>query len=272
MQITAFPITRDPRREITLSLTIAALMALLSLAGILIPHVFYATDTLRRIFIPNDVVNLVVGLPGLVGAVALVRRRRWIGLLFWPGTLFYVTYTYIAYGVAASMPWLIVVYGGLSAVSAYAIFKLLGCMDTAAIQRRLAGHVPERLAGWVLVVMGGLFFLRAAWQVGSAITRLAPLQRTDLAVLVADLLITPFWIGGGILLLRRHPLGYSATTGLLFQASLLFVALLLFFVLQPFLTSEPFAATDFLVVFLMGMVCFVPLGLFVRGALRSKPS
>lgn len=267
----AFPITRDLDRETQLSLAIAAAMAVLSLAGIWFPHVFYPTEALRRAFLSNDVVNLVVGLPGLIGAVALAKRSRWIGLLFWPGTLFYVTYTYIAYAAATSIPWLAVIYGSLSAVSAFAIFRLFRGIDLTAVQRRLAGHVPERLAGWVLVGLGALFFLRAAWQVESAISGQIPLQRTDLAVIIADLLITPFWIVGGILLLRRHPLGYSATTGLLFQASLLFVALLLFFVLQPFLIPEPFAATDFLVVFLMGMVCFVPLGLFIRGALRSTP-
>ena len=86
-----------------------------------------------------------------------------------------------------------------------------------------------------------------------------------LGVLVADLLTTPVWMAGGVWLWRRHALGYAAGAGLLFQASMLFVGLLVFFILQPFLTAMAFPQQDFLVIFVMGLVCFIPLALFIRG-------
>jgi O-antigen/teichoic acid export membrane protein len=51
---------------------------------------------------------------------------------------------------------------------------------------------------------------------------------------------------------------------------MLFVALLIFFILQPFLTATPFPVTDFIVIAVMGLVCFIPFGLFVRGVLNAQ--
>lgn len=50
---------------------------------------------------------------------------------------------------------------------------------------------------------------------------------------------------------------------------MLFVGLLAVFLLQPWLTDAPFPLGDFAVVLAMGMVCFVPLGLYLRGVVRS---
>jgi hypothetical protein len=90
------------------------------------------------------------------------------------------------------------------------------------------------------------------------------------AVAVTDLLIMPFWVIGGILLWRRQAFGYVTGTGLLFQASMLFVGLLVFFILQPFIAAVPFPIADFVIILVMGMVCFIPFGLFVRGTLSVK--
>ena len=75
------------------------------------------------------------------------------------------------------------------------------------------------------------------------------------------------WIAGGVWLWRRQALGYAAGAGLLFQASMLFIGLLVFFLLQPFLTATAFPMQDFGVIFVMGLVCFVPFALFIRGIL-----
>ena len=50
---------------------------------------------------------------------------------------------------------------------------------------------------------------------------------------------------------------------------MLFVGLIIFLLLQPILTDAPFAVADVAVVFVMGLVCFVPFGLFTRGLVRS---
>ena len=57
-----------------------------STAGLLVPG-----------FLAQDVFNLVVALPILLGSMWLARRASLIGLLLWPGTLFYLLYTYTHY-------------------------------------------------------------------------------------------------------------------------------------------------------------------------------
>lgn len=258
------PITRNLSPACALSLVIALLMTAASLAGLLFPASLYPTEALRRTFLANDVVNLFIGLPILLTSMWAARNGSALGLLFWPGALFYSLYNYIAYAVAMPLTAPFVVYLALAGLSAFGLLRLITSLDAPAIQRHLAGAVPARLAGGVLAGLGALFFLRAIGQIVSAPAG------PELAVLVADLLTTPFWVAGGILLWRRQALGYAAGLGLLFQGSMLFVALLVFFILQPFVTGAPFPLTDFMVIAVMGLVCFAPFGLFVRGVLKSS--
>jgi hypothetical protein len=264
------PIMRNIALVYAFSFVIALLMAGVSVAGLLYQSSLYPTEELRRSFVSNDVVYLFIGLPILLGSLWLTRRGRLIGLLFWPGALFYVTYNYIAYAAAVPLTEQFVVYLALVVLSVYTIFTLLSQIDSAAIQGRLTGAVPERLAGGVLVGFGVLFFLRGIGQVVSALTGQAMLARPDLAVLVADLLTTPAWVAGRLLLWRRQALGYVTSAGLLFQTSMLFIGLLIFFVLQPFLTATSFPLVDFVVVFAIGLVCFIPFSLFVRAVIKKK--
>jgi hypothetical protein len=143
-------------------------------------------------------------------------------------------------------------------------------MDGNAVRQRLSGAVPEKFTGGILAGLGSLFLLRVIGVFVNAITSGTLLAETELAVNVSDLLITPAWIIGGILLWQRKPLGYLAGLGLLFQGSMLFIALIVFLLLQPLLTAAPFAIADVIVIFVMGLVCFIPLELFARGAMATS--
>jgi len=269
MNITHSPITRHITLAYVLSLIIASLMAALSLAGLLFQSAIYPTEELRQSFVSNDLVNLLIGFPILLGSMVLARRGKLIGLLLWPGALFYVTYNSIAYAVA--MPFTLLFWPNLALVvlSIYTIVGLLSNINSISIQGRLKGEVSERFAGGVLIGFGGLFFVRALGQVISVFTGQTSLAGPELGVLTADLAITPAWVIGGVLLWRQQVWGYVTGAGLLFQASMLFIGLLVFFILQPFLAEVPFPVEDFVVIFVMGLVCFVPFGLFIRGVLSK---
>lgn len=86
-------------------------------------------------------------------------------------------------------------------------------------------------------------------------------------VAVADLITTPLWVLGGISLWQRRPMDYSSGLALLFQGAMLFLGLLVFFLLQPVLAGVPFPLEDFVVILVMGMIFFIPFGLFVRGVI-----
>ena len=263
-------VTHDIRPIHRLSLIAALGMACLSLAGLFFQFKIYPTAELRRSFVPNDVVNLLLGLLVLLGSMRLARHGRLIGLLLWPGALFYITYNYIACAAAAAFSLTFVFYTTLVVLTVYTIVRLLPSIDSAAVRQRLAGAVPDRLAGGVLILFSMLFLLRAAGQLAGSIAGRTDLAGTAFAVLISDLLTMPCWLAGGVLLWRRQAVGTIAAAGLLFQASMLFIGLLFFFILQPLLTASPFPGGDFAVVFAMALVCFVPFGLFVRGVLLSE--
>ena len=248
-----------------LSLVIAILMAAASIIGLLNRAAIYPTDALVQSFVPSDGVNLVVGLPILLGSMWLARRGRLVGLLLWPGALLFVLYNYIVYVFAVPLTPVFALHLTLLVLSTYTVIALAAGIDGAAVRRRLAGAVPERLAGGILGTFGLLFLLRVGVVLAAALTTPTPVADTELALHIADSLIAPALIVGGVLLWRRRELGYVAGLGLLFQTSMLFIGLIIVLIVQPFLTGAPFALIDVIVVSVMGMVSFIPFSLFVRG-------
>lgn len=247
-----------------LSLGCGLALAAGSFAGLLLPGQLYPDDALRQSFTGNDAANLLLGLPVLLATALHARRGRLAGLLFLPGALLFVVYSCIAYCAALPLTPLFWLYLALGLLSLGTIALIVRAIDFDGVKQRLEASAPARLAGGVLVVMGLLFFLRAAgvlFQSGSS--------PVDQAVALADLLLTPAWVACGVSLWLRKGIGYAAGAGLLFQAGLLFAGLLLFFVLAPILNNTSFAWVDFIVVLVMSLVCFIPLGLFARAASRN---
>jgi len=267
---TGLPVTRNLKLVHMLSLVIAIFMTIASAAGLLYQPRIYPTDELLQSFVPNDVVNLAIGVPILLGSMWLTRRGKLVGLLFWPGALFYVLYNYIAYLLSMPLNVLFLPYLTLVALSTYTMIGLVASIDGKAIQQRLSGAVPEKVAGGVLVGLGVAFFLRVIGTIVDALTSQTAIPATELSVLISDFLLAPASIIGGVLLWRRQALGYVVGAGLLFQSSMLFIGLIVFLLLQPLLTTAPFVLADVIVVFIMGLICFIPFGLFVRGVTSKE--
>ena len=271
MDTTNLPVRCDLRLASASSLVIGLLMTIVSLVGILYPTIIYPQEDLREAFIPNDVVNLVIGVPILLISLWLTWRGKLIGLLFWPGALFYVFYTYIVYLLSMPLNVAFLLDLTLVSLSAYTMIGLVACIDSKVVQNRLSGAVPERAGGAILAGLAVLFFIRAGALMVAAILNQTSISATEIALNAADFLIAPAWVIGGIWLWRRKALGYVTGLGLLYQASMLFIGLIFVLILQPLITTAQFELTDVLVVFVMGLVCFIPFILFVRGVL-SKPS
>ena len=266
------PIRRNLTLTYVLSFIIAILMAAASVAGLMYRAAIYPTDELLRTFVSNDVVNLFIGLPILFGSMWLAWRGKLIGLLFWPGALFFVLYNYIVYVFAMPLNVAFLLHLALVTLSVYTLIGLVASIDGKAVQQRLTGAVPERLAGGVLAGLGLLFFLQVISVIVNALTRQTPITETEVALHTSDFLIAPAWVIGGLLLWRRKEFGYVTGLGLLFQASMLFIGLIIFLLLQPFLTTAPFVLVDVVVIFIMGLICFIPFAFFVRGVVSNRNS
>lgn len=267
------PIRSDLTLTYTLTLVIIILMTATSIAGLVSGNVFYATQELRSTFVANDAANLLIGLPLLLGSMWLARHGKLIGLLCWPGALFVVLYTYLIYSIALILARLslftLLPYLSLVAISVYALFGLITGIDGKLVQKSLTGAVPERIGAGVLAGFGLLFFLRALGGIVNVLSHATPMPATGLAVDITDLLITPFWVVGGIQLWRRKTWGYVAGFGLLFQACSLFIALIFVMLLQLFLNSAPISVGDVGAIAVMGLICFIPFVLFVRGVMAK---
>jgi hypothetical protein len=259
------PFKRSLTKAYILSLIVVIGTAVASVVGVLYQTTVYPTEEMRQAFVANDVVNLFIGLPILIGSLWLARRGQLIGLLLWPGTLLYGLYNYAAYVFGRPLDWLTFIHLALVLLSAYIVFDLLNNMDQKAIQAQITGAVPQKTAGWVLVGFGVVFLFRAISMIAEASANQVTLPISDMGVLIADTLLSLLLIAGGGLLLRRMPLGYASGLGLLFATSMLFIGLILFLLLQPVLTDAPFVLADVVVIAIMGLVCFIPFALFVRG-------
>ena len=248
-----------------LSLFIALLTTLVSIAGLLYRDIFYPTDVLVQSFVPNDVVNLFIGLPILLGSIWASKRGKLLGLLFWTGALFFGFYNSIAYVFALPFSWGFLLHLILVVMDVYTLIALVAKIDGKEIQQQFLGAVHEKLSGGIIAGFGILFLLRVIFVLASALLVGDTMPKTELAPNIADSFIGPALVVVGIALWKRKIIGYVAGLGLLFQTSMLFIGLIVFMLLQPILTSAPFAFTDVIVVFVMGLVCFVPFALFIRG-------
>jgi hypothetical protein len=270
------PVTRSLRWAYLSSLFIAALTAIASIAGLLYPDTVYPTAELQHSYLTNDIFTLILGLPILLLSMWLAWRGRpieigLIGLLFWPGALFYGLYNYTAYLFGMPFQGLFFLYLVIVVLSLYTLIGLIAVIDGESVKHRLTGHVPERLGGGVLILFGVAYTLLATVMIISNLTGQAQpgLAQSELAVFVADFFMAPAWVIGGVLLWRREPLGYVGGTGLLFSASMLFIGVISIVILQAMQSGAPFPVADVLILLGMALICFIPFGLFVRGILKS---
>jgi hypothetical protein len=263
------PIKRSLKAAYILSLIIACLLAFTSVLGIFFGSTIYPTDELYNNFISNDVVNLIIGLPIILASIILTSQGKLIGILFWPGALLFVIYNYLIYVLAMPLNWIFLLYLTLITSSVYTIISLATSIDGTKIQQHLTGVVHERISGLILVAMGLLFMLQAGGAMFDAFINQIQLTGLDFAVHVADFSISPILVIGGLQLWRRKEFGYASGLGLLFQASMLFIGLIVFLIIQPLLTQTTFLLVDILVISIMGLICFIPLSLFIRGALAK---
>jgi hypothetical protein len=261
----SLPLRCDLTLIYTLSFIIVILMAAAPITGLLYRTVVYPTDDLYQSSVPTDVTVLFIGLPMLLGSMWLTRRGKLMGLLFWPGTLFFVLYNYLVYAFAMPLNVAFLLHLALVMLSVYTLIGLVTSIDGRRVQQKLAGAVSERLAGGILAGLGLLFFLRVIGAMVNAVISQTPIARSELALHASDFLIAPAWVVCGILLWRRKEFGYVSGLGLLFQASMLFIGLVIVLLLQPLLTTAPFVLSDVIAVFVMGFICFIPLALYVRG-------
>ena len=270
LEPTHLPVKRELNQDYSISWIIAILMGIASLGGLVFPSFFYTSDKTIHSLLVNDIINLIIGLPILLGSMWLTRRGNLVGLLLWPGALIYTLYNYVAYIFGVPIGASTFIFVALVLLSAFNFFHLLYIMDREFIGNLLAGTVPAIVSGLVLLVFGIGFLFRAIGMLVEASSSRAVLASPDYGTLVADLLLSTIWIVGGATLLARKPLGYSVGLGLLFSTVTLIAGLILFLLIEPALTAADFLIGDVVTVAIFGLICVIPFALYLRGVISER--
>ena len=266
--------TQLSKRDITLayimSVIIALIMCVASVAGILYGSNIYPASQVSSNF-GTDALNLVVGLPILLGSMWFARRGSLIGLLFWPGALFYVLYVYTFYILGVPFNILFLPYIALVTLSAYTIIGLVASIDGEEVRQRLSGKVPVRTTGGMFILIAILFIAVDMFLIVTTLASRSPVSSTSYASWVTDFTIQlPALLLVGILLWRHEALGYVAAPGLLVQGAVLNAGYAIVLVIEALFTSSPINAPFVALVFGIGAISFILLALFVRGAARGQ--
>jgi hypothetical protein len=247
-------------------------MTVVSVVGLQYGGQVYTNDNKLLLFSATDAVNLALGLPLLLGSMWFTYCGQLIGLLCWPGALYYVLYTYIPYLIAVPFNVLFLPYLVLVTLSAYTIISLITNIDSQVVRHKLKGNTPAKTAGGILASIALLFILV---QVGAIVTKLinkSPVTTLEQAQWIVDLVLGgPSLLMGGYYLFRHKAFGYVIGTGLLLVSSMLFIGIIPIMIYQAISTSSSVDVVGIILVLIIGMVCFIPLGLFLKGTI-SKDS
>jgi hypothetical protein len=267
----SLPITRDLTLVYASSLVIALIMTAVSVAGLLHQTRIYPAGESLYSFIATDALNFAVGLPVLLGSMWLARRGKLIGLLCWPGALLYVLYRYIANLLAVPFGVMFMPYLFLVILSAYTLIGLVANINSEVVRQRLTGAVPAQVAGGILI---GATVLFIALDVSAVVTALASQPPSEpehpVYVLIADFTtMIPMCLVGGFLLWRREALGYVGGVGLLLLYSILLIGPVPILVFSSTANGLSIPVVDILFLLVMASICLIPLGLFVRGIVKS---
>jgi hypothetical protein len=266
-QTGSLPVTRELRLAYALSITIAVLMAFASIAGLLYRQRLYPSDELMLAFPPSDLFNLVIGFPLLLASMIMALRGKLFALLSWPGALFYTLYTYLPYAVGVPFNILFMPYQLLVALTACTLIYLVASIDLQAVSQKVAGRVPARFTGWVLLGLALLIGVRQTALIVGALTGQTPLEPLGTLAWTADFLIAiPILLAVGILIWRRSSLGYAAAPGVLLGYAMLALCLIPYFLWQAASANASLDLDGIAVVLVMAGLCLAPYASFMLAA------
>ena len=267
----SFPIDKENQIQF-LSLGAGLLMGLLSAISFLFPEVVYPTPELIQQYLPNDLVNLIIGVPFFLIAFWLIRRNKDLGWLFLPGVLVYLIYNYLAYALGRPLDLFGFLFWGLVILSASTLVIYLQSVDHKKVKEQLEKTVWVKYPGWTLVVFGAGFFLLACYQIITGLIQgtIPPLGEN--AVSAADLVVSTTWLLGGIALLRKIPRGYTLGLGSLFVTCTLFFGLIAYMLMAPAIAGRDLVISEVVQVLIMSLIGIIPTVLFWRGVVNSKNS
>jgi hypothetical protein len=204
-----------------LSLTAALLAAVGSVAGLLAPDSIYDQETiaLADASAAQDIVNLVLVAPLMAALAVGASRGSLLAYLCWLGLVAFTVYNYAIYAFAIHFGPLFLVWVAVLGLSLFALIGGLSTLGATAVQARFAGRATQ-MPGCFLIVVAALFVLLWLGEIvpdllaGDPSSSASDWNIPTNPVHVLDLaFFLPALLASGVLLLRRHRLGYATAAG-----------------------------------------------------------
>jgi hypothetical protein len=207
---------RMPVAVFPLSILVALLVAVASLAGLVWEEIYAAEPTSMTMQAQGqDLVNVVWVVPLFLIVLYFLRRGSLRARLAWIGILFYFVYTYLIAATAVAYNRMFLVYVAAYAVPLALLIVGLTSLKMDALAGSFKSTFPRRGIGIFQIVAGvGVLLMWLGDILPSLITgeppaRLMEQVSQSLVVQAMDLgLVVPMCLVGGIALLRTEPVGY----------------------------------------------------------------
>lgn len=213
----------------SLSVIVAALLAVQALLGLLFPGEYRDLEWIRAAWFGNDWITLVIGAPALLLSVALARRGSTRGVLLWVGLLGYAVYNYAFYMLGASLNVFFPLYVLAFVLAGIGMIQVLTRTEASAIAQGFHPRTPVRLLGsYFLFLATGLTLVWIGqWAAHVFAGRPTPVEPEAFRLIAAlDLsLMVPALGAGGVLLWRRRAWGFVIASIAGVQAALYLVVL-----------------------------------------------
>jgi hypothetical protein len=259
-----------PRLWIGTSVLVSVLVAVTSLAGILLEQI-YARETAAWAVqaVAQDYANLAVVALLLVSTYS-VRSGSLRGYLVWLGAYLYLVYAFAIYAFAVHFNFLFLAYVAVLGLSFYTLVGGLAAADPAAFAPALLGNPRARAAGLLLFVIGAMFGLLwlseivASLLAGTVPASLAEAGLRTNPVYVLDLaFLLPGMIAAAVLLRRGAFVGYLMAVPLLVFSAAMGLGIVIVFGLSA-LRGLPSPLPAAVVVGAIVVLSAVVAGLFLK--------
>jgi len=195
-----------------LSLSLAALMAVQSAGGLLLPGMYRDEAWILAAWFGNDLVTLLVAVPLLLTGLMLARRNSMRGEFVWYAALGYGVYNYAFYVFGARMNVFFPLYVVLFAGSAVALILALRRLDPGSVVEHFPETTPVRtISGYMLLTGAGLGVAWLAQWAAFTFRGIEPGIGEEPFTLIAAMdlsFIVPWFVLGGFLLWNRRPWGF----------------------------------------------------------------
>jgi hypothetical protein len=261
-----------------LSLLIIIVIIILSIIGLSnIKNGIYGNDpNLISIFRGQDLIHLVLVIPIFIIILILTLRKSLIGLILWPGILFYIVYDYFYFIIGIPMSYLFILYLLVVILSIYTLISFLMNFDYQEIFYSLK-KIPNKTIGIILISFSILTIVSILFSPGGLIPSLQAKTNINLQ---ARLLWTldpifqvPTLLIVGILLLFQNKFGFAFCGGLLLQSCMFVNGKTIADIVNIVLNGNPTGGNNRVVTWIVlgfiGLILLVSFLIYIYGAKKS---